>query len=307
MLEAAFVAGLASEGVEVHRLGVVPTPVVVFEASRRDAMGAMISASHNPYQDNGIKLFARGGQSCPTMSRSASSTRWSGLPAPTGEPAQLHDAEQSPDYGVARPRVDRGSLARRASDRRRRRERRELQGRPALFRRAGADVIAISDQPDGRNINDRCGATHTAALSAAVIEHRADIGLALDGDADRLMAVDGTGSLVDGDQVMAICATDFHQRGLLRDATIVATVMSNLGFPHRDGAGRDRRRRDGGRRPLRAGGARRRRLHDGRGAERARHLPRSCDDRGWIAHGHRARRQGRGGQGSHWPRSPAGR
>ena len=230
MLEAAFVAGLASEGVEVHRLGVVPTPVVAFEASRRDAMGAMISASHNPYQDNGIKLFARGGTKLPDDVEERIEHEVVGLPAPTGEPAQLHDAEQSPDYGShvlesiegrslagLRIVVDAANGA-------------SYKVAPALFRRAGADVIAISDQPDGRNINDRCGATHTAALSAAVIENRADIGLALDGDADRLMAVDGTGNLVDGDQVMAICATDFHQRGLLRDATIVATVMSNLGF-----------------------------------------------------------------------------
>ncbi len=152
------------------------------------------------------------------------------MPAPTGEPAQLHEAEQSPHYGShvlesiegrslagLRIVVDTANGA-------------SYKVAPALFRRAGADVVAISDQPDGRNINDRCGATHTATLSAAVIEHRADIGLALDGDADRLMAVDGTGNLVDGDQVMAICATDFHERGLLRDATIVATVMSNLGF-----------------------------------------------------------------------------
>jgi len=230
MLEAAFVAGLASEGVVVHRLGVVPTPAVAFEASVRGASGAMISASHNPYQDNGIKLFARGGTKLPDDVEERIEREVVSLPAPSGEPAQLFDVEESPEY--ASHVLD--SV-----------EGRTLEGlrivvdaahgaayriAPRLFARAGADVVAINVEPDGRNINDRCGATHTAALSAAVSEHAADLGLALDGDADRLMAVDHTGRLVDGDHVLAICATDFHRRGLLRDDTVVVTVMSNLGF-----------------------------------------------------------------------------
>nr|WP_116999297.1 phosphoglucosamine mutase [Desertimonas flava] len=230
MLEAAFVAGLASEGVLVHRLGVVPTPVVAFEAARRNAIGAVISASHNPYRDNGIKLFAPGGLKLPDEVEERIEADVVALPPPTGEPAPLLDVEQSLDY------VEH-VLA-------------ELQGRsltglkvvvdaangaasalgPALFAAAGADVVAIHDQPDGRNINQHCGATHTASLAAAVLANGADIGLALDGDADRLMAVDHLGRVVDGDHVLAICATDLHRRGLLRDGTVVATVMSNLGF-----------------------------------------------------------------------------
>ena len=152
------------------------------------------------------------------------------LPPPTGEPAQLHDAEETPDYIThvlesiegrsldgLRIVVDTANGA-------------SYRVAPALFTAAGADVIAIHDRPDGRNINDHCGATHTESLSAAVLEHGADLGLALDGDADRLMAIDHDGRLVDGDHVLAICATDLHGRGQLRDATVVVTVMSNLGF-----------------------------------------------------------------------------
>src|SRR5262245_24660295 len=187
MLEAAFVAGLASEGVVVHRLGVVPTPTVAFEASRRDALGAMISASHNPYRDNGIKLFARGGTKLPDDVEERIEHDVVALPKPSGEPAQLHDAEKTPDYvdhvlesiegrslGGLRIVIDTANGA-------------SYRVAPELFRTAGADVVVINDRPNGRNINDQCGATHTRGLSAAVVEHRADLGLALDGDADRLM------------------------------------------------------------------------------------------------------------------------
>lgn len=230
MLEAAFVAGLAAEGVVVHRLGVVPTPAVAFEAARRDVMGAVISASHNPYRDNGIKLFARGGTKLPDDIEERIEHEVVSLPAPAGEPAQLLEAEDSPDYTShvlesidgrtldgMRIVVDAANGA-------------AYQLAPRLFARAGADVVAINVDPDGRNINDSCGATHTGSLSTAVLEHGADLGLALDGDADRLMAVDHAGRLVDGDHIMAIGAADLHRRGMLRDDTVVATVMSNLGF-----------------------------------------------------------------------------
>ena len=230
MLEAAFVAGMAAEGVVVHRLGVVPTPAVAFEANRRDAVGAVISGSHNPYHDNGIKLFARGGTKLPDEVEERIEHEVLALPPPSGEPAQLLDAEESPDYLVhlvdaldgrtlsgLRIVVDCANGAASAVA-------------PRVFTMAGADVVAIHNRPNGRNINDRCGATHLDSLSAAVVIEGADLGLALDGDADRLLAVDHTGRVVDGDHVMAICATDLHRRGALRDATIVATVMSNLGF-----------------------------------------------------------------------------
>ena len=230
MLEAAFVAGMAAEGVVVHRLGVVPTPAIAFEANRRDAVGAVISASHNPYHDNGIKLFARGGTKLPDEVEERIEREVVALPAPTGEPAQLLDAEETPDYlghlidalegrslSGLRLVVDCANGAASAVA-------------PRVFTAAGADVVAIHDRPNGRNINDGCGATQLDSLSAAVVVEGADLGLALDGDADRLLAVDHTGRVVDGDHIMAICATDLHRRGALRESTIVATVMSNLGF-----------------------------------------------------------------------------
>ena len=230
MLEAAFVAGMAAEGVVVHRLGVAPTPAIAFEANRRDAVGAVISASHNPYHDNGIKLFARGGTKLPDEVEERIEREVVALPAPTGEPAQLLDAEETPDYlghlidslegrslSGLRLVVDCANGAASAVA-------------PRVFTAAGADVVAIHDRPNGRNINDGCGATQLDALSAAVVVEDAHLGLALDGDADRLLAVDHTGRVVDGDHIMAICATDLHRRGALRDSTIVATVMSNLGF-----------------------------------------------------------------------------
>jgi phosphoglucosamine mutase len=230
MLEAAFVAGLASEGVTVHRLGVVPTPVVAFEAARRGTLGAMISASHNPYQDNGIKLFARGGTKLTDEVEEQIERIVFALPAPAGDPAPLRDVEDCPDYrehvlGAIEGRrldglrivVDAANGA--ASG---------LAG--PLFAAAGADVVTIHDQPDGRNINQSCGATDPGLLAAAVIDHGADLGLAVDGDADRLMAVDHRGGLVDGDHVIAICAVDLRDRGALREDTVVTTVMANLGF-----------------------------------------------------------------------------
>jgi len=230
MLEAAFVAGLASEGVTVHRLGVVPTPVVAHEAARRNCIGAMISASHNTYRDNGIKLFAAGGTKLPDDVEAQIETVVADLPAPAGEPAQLHEVEPASTYAdhvldaLEGRRLD-GlrivvDVANGAAT--------EL-ARP-LLARTGADVTVINDRPDGRNINERCGATDLAGLAAAVVDAGADLGLALDGDADRLLAVDHTGAAVDGDHILAICALDLHRRGRLRDDTVVITVMTNLGF-----------------------------------------------------------------------------
>ena len=230
MLEAAFVAGLASEGVAVHRLGVVPTPVVAFESARRGCLGAMISASHNPYRDNGIKLFARGGTKLPDEVEDRIEAEVVALPLPSGEPAQLVDVEDSPAYrehvlaAIDGRRLDGIRIVVDAANG-------AASGvAEALLAATGADVVAIHAEPDGRNINAGCGATDPASLAAAVRRLGADVGLALDGDADRLMAVDHTGAVVDGDHVIAICARDLHQRGLLRDDTVVVTVMTNLGF-----------------------------------------------------------------------------
>lgn len=231
MLEAAFVAGLSSEGVEVHRLGVTPTPAVAFEAARLGAMGAVISASHNPYHDNGIKLFAAGGTKLPDEVESRIEDALAALDGSTAEPAAIHGrgsaADAYVDHLVARLDgrtldsmrivVDaaNGAASHIAAD---------------VFERAGADLVLINAEPDGVNINADCGATAPAGLQAAVREHGAVAGIALDGDADRLIAVDERGEVVDGDHIIAICAADLRERGLLHDDTVVVTVMTNLGF-----------------------------------------------------------------------------
>jgi phosphoglucosamine mutase len=217
-LEAAVVAGLASAGVDVWRVGVLPTPAVAFLTAELDAdLGVMLSASHNAMPDNGIKLLARGGHKLPDDVEDAIEARmreeWS---RPTGagvgrvsehaEGAELylaHLLSTLPNRldGV-RVVVDGANGA--AS----------LVG-PEALRRAGAEVIEIHTDPDGLNINDKCGSTHLEDLVAAVVAHGADAGVAFDGDADRCLAVDATGAVVDG---------------VLTHDTVVATVMANLGF-----------------------------------------------------------------------------
>jgi phosphoglucosamine mutase len=233
MLEAAFVAGLAAEGVEVFRLGVTPTPAVAFEAARTGAMGAVISASHNPYHDNGIKLFAPGGTKLPDDVEAAIESELTVVgdrPPAVAEPGRVHGRTDPEAYvahllGVLEGRtlnglrvvVDaaNGSASHLAAD---------------VFTRAGAQVVAINVTPDGRNINAGCGATDPAGVAALVPAERAFAGLALDGDADRLIAVVEAGAVVDGDHILAICAADLRARGLLKDDTVVVTVMTNLGF-----------------------------------------------------------------------------
>jgi phosphoglucosamine mutase len=231
MLEAAFVAGLASEGVEVHRLGVTPTPAVAFEAARIGAMGAVVSASHNPFHDNGIKLFAVGGTKLPDEVEARIEAILAELGGHTTDPAPIHGRG---DAGSAYVDHLLGVL-----------EGRDLTGMRVVvdaangaashlaaevFTRTGAQVVVINDRPDGTNINDRCGATDPEGLRAVVVAERAQVGIALDGDADRLIAVDERGDVVDGDHVIAICAADLQRRGELRDDTVVVTVMTNLGF-----------------------------------------------------------------------------
>lgn len=233
MLEAAFVAGLAAEGVDVFRLGVTPTPAVAFEAARTGAMGAVISASHNPYHDNGIKLFAPGGTKLPDAVEAAIEAELAtiGDHAPgVDEPGRIHGRTDHSAYvdhllgaldgrslNGLRVVVDaaNGAASHVAAD---------------VFQRAGAGVVAVNVTPDGRNINAGCGATDPSGLSALVPAERAHVGLALDGDADRLIAVDETGAIVDGDHILAICAADLHARGALAADTVVVTVMTNLGF-----------------------------------------------------------------------------
>ncbi len=232
-LEAAVVAGLASAGVDVHKLGVVPTPGAAFLTAELAAdMGVMISASHNPMPDNGIKFLSRGGHKLDDDIELLIENRleepWA---RPTGAdvgrigdsragvttyvkhivdsvPAQLDgltivlDCANGAAYEVG----------------------------PDVFNRLGATVLAIHAEPDGHNINAGCGSTHMGDLQKAVVEHGAHAGFAFDGDADRCLAVDAGGNVVDGDQILAILALAARDEGRLHDDTVVATVMSNLGF-----------------------------------------------------------------------------
>lgn len=232
-LEAAVVAGLAGAGVDVLRVGVVPTPAVAFLTHDLDAdLGVMLSASHNPAPDNGIKFFDRSGfklaDEMEDGIEAAIGTAWD--PPIGAAVGRIRDDFEAADRYVAhvlaslpatleglRVVVDcaHGAASTVA---------------PRAFRAAGADVITIGAQPDGLNINLDCGSTHLEALRAAVVEHGADVGIAHDGDADRCLAVTASGEVVDGDQIMAILALELREAGRLRADTIVATVMSNLGF-----------------------------------------------------------------------------
>ena len=232
-LEAAVVAGLASAGVDVLLLGELPTPGVAHLTGALGAdLGVMLSASHNPMPDNGIKFFARGGLKLDDVIEDAIERRM-GEPwqRPTGGDvgrvtrhptaveeyaAHLVSSLDTPLGGV---KVVLDCAHGAAS----------VLG-PAALRDAGAEVIAICAEPDGLNINDGCGSTHLETLQAAVREHGADAGFALDGDADRCLGVDASGAVVDGDAILAVLALGMQERGRLRDDAVEVTVMSNLGF-----------------------------------------------------------------------------
>ncbi len=244
-LQAALSAGIAHEGIAVIDLGVLPTPGVAALAAMDGVPAAMISASHNPFSDNGIKLFAAGGRK---LADEVEAELETALEAELGKGA----APTLFDAGAALGASMAGAALEAASRQRYERlvlaslEGRRLDGlrvavdcangaasvtAPELLRMAGADVVAVlANQPDGTNINERCGSTYPAGLQAAVVEAGADVGLALDGDADRVIAVDHTGSVVDGDQMIAALALDRMARGELAGATVVVTVMTNLGF-----------------------------------------------------------------------------
>jgi phosphoglucosamine mutase len=246
-LESAVVAGLAGVGVDVLRLGVIPTPAVAFLTAEKSAdLGVMLSASHNPAKDNGIKLFARGGFKLPDTVEDE-------IEAKLGQPGTTMPGPPNGGFGRVRDDGDSrerylshllASLSAGRADGAAQRAR-PLAGlrvvvdcahgaasevAPSLLRRAGADVIAIGAEPDGENINDGCGSTHLDVLQAAVVEQRADAGIAHDGDADRCLAVDADGQVIDGDQIMALLALGLKATDRLAGDTVVATVMSNLGF-----------------------------------------------------------------------------
>jgi phosphoglucosamine mutase len=237
MLEAAVCAGATAVGTDVLRVGVLPTPAVAYLTAKTGAdFGIMLSASHNAMPDNGIKVFARGGHKLPddveaeiesALAHNASRDWTRPVGAGVGRVRDLADGASAYLDHLA------GSLPHRLDG-----LRVVVDGAhgaasgvaPALYRRAGAEVIAVACAPDGLNINDGVGSTHIEKLSKAVVEHGADLGIAHDGDADRCLAVASDGSIVDGDQIMAVLALAMKDAGTLTEDTLVATVMSNLGL-----------------------------------------------------------------------------
>lgn len=233
MLEAAVSAGLAAAGTDVLRVGILPTPAVAHLVSSMGAdFGVVISASHNAMPDNGIKLFGAGGHKLDDtvedrVQQHIGLSHARPVGAGIGRVSDLDDATQRYLDHLARASPDRidgirvvvdcanGAASRVA---------------PTAYRRAGAEVITIHAAPDGLNINEECGSTHLADLQAAVLAHGADVGIAHDGDADRCLAVDARGAVVDGDAILAILALGMREAGTLLQDTVVATVMSNLGF-----------------------------------------------------------------------------
>ncbi|MFI1885500.1 phosphoglucosamine mutase [Streptomyces jumonjinensis] len=237
-LEAAVVAGLASAGVDVLRVGVLPTPAVAYLTGALGAdLGVMLSASHNAMPDNGIKFLARGGHKLAdeleerieaVYEQHRTGEPWD---RPTGAGVgRVTDYDEGFEkyvahlVGVLPNRIDGLKIV---LD--------EAHGAaskvsPEAFTRAGAEVVTIGAAPDGLNINAGCGSTHLEQLKAAVVAHGADFGIAHDGDADRCLAVDGSGEEVDGDQILAVLALALREAGTLRGNTVVGTVMSNLGF-----------------------------------------------------------------------------
>jgi phosphoglucosamine mutase len=234
MLEAAVIAGLTSEGVDALRVGVLPTPAVAYLTRAYDAdFGVMISASHNPMPDNGIKIFGPGGHKLDDDTEDQIEDLVAAGPGlrPVGAGlGRIVDAEDAADRYLRH--VGKASTV-------------ALDGltvvvdcahgaassvAPRAYRAAGARVIAINADPNGININDNCGSTHLESLRSAVLAHGADLGLAHDGDADRCLAIDANGELVDGDAIMFVLALAMKEAGELASDTVVATVMSNLGL-----------------------------------------------------------------------------
>jgi len=234
MLEAAVIAGLTSEGVDALRVGVLPTPAVAYLTGAYDAdFGVMISASHNPMPDNGIKVFGPGGHKLDDATEDVIEQLVSTDPAerPVGAAlGRIVDAEDALECYLRHvgkavtTRLDgitvvvdcaHGAASTAA---------------PRAYEAAGARVVAINATPDGLNINEGCGSTHIDGLRAAVVAHGADLGLAHDGDADRCLAVDATGDIVDGDAMIVILALAMREAGELASDTVVATVMSNMGL-----------------------------------------------------------------------------
>ena len=233
MLQAALAAGLAAEGMQVLDLGVLPTPALAFVSETSSWPAAMVSASHNPWSDNGVKFFVAGGRKL-TDEQEERLEAALGREGSTG--SDVGEIHAPPGRRFAESYINHLVMS--------------LQGRrldgmrlvldcasgaaydvaPSVYTGLGAEVLLVDGPPTGTNINDGCGSTHPERLQQAVVEHGAHLGLAFDGDADRVVAVDHDGRLVDGDHLIALCALDLRERGLLHGDTVVVTVMTNLGF-----------------------------------------------------------------------------
>ena len=238
MLEAALVAGICSAGVNVLKVGVMPTPGIAYLTRElHAAAGVVISASHNPVEDNGIKFFGASGYKLSDEIEAEIEALvmddCAGVPSPMGgEVGRVRVVRDAADryvkFACSSINTDLTGLkivvdcANGAAS----------QIAPRIYRELGAEVIPIFNNPDGVNINRGCGSTHPETLMEAVISSGADLGLAHDGDADRVLAVDGAGRLVDGDQIMVICARNLKSKDCLDKNTVVVTVMSNLGLHH---------------------------------------------------------------------------
>jgi phosphoglucosamine mutase len=231
-LERALGTGLLLGGAQPLSLGVVPTPAVAWVCAQRGVPGAVISASHNPWSDNGIKFFAAGGRKLSDELEAELENALDAVVAAgvefelsvdsktdTGAVAEWCGAVASSVVAVTPMRIVIDCANGAASS-----------VAPGIFRGLGLEVDVLHAQPDGRNINDACGSTHPEDLQRAVVASGAALGLAFDGDADRLLAVDERGELVDGDQLIALFARDLRDRGELAGNRVVVTVMSNLGF-----------------------------------------------------------------------------
>ena len=234
MLEAAVIAGITSEGVDALRVGVLPTPAIAYLTNAYDAeFGVMISASHNPMPDNGIKIFGAGGHKLDDATEDRIEELVAAGPGDRPVGAGIGRVVDADDALERYLRHAGKALTTRLDD---------LTvvvdcahgaasaAAPRAYRAAGANVIAINAEPNGLNINDGCGSTHMETLQQAVVSHGADLGLAHDGDADRCLAVDANGQVVDGDAIMVILALAMQEAGELASNTLVATVMSNLGL-----------------------------------------------------------------------------
>jgi len=238
MIESALTSGICSMGMNVTLVGPLPTPGIAFltRTLRIDA-GVVISASHNPFYDNGIKFFSYNGFKLPDdiekrieeLVKDDSLGRYRAKGEEVGKAFRLDDAtgryieyikstlKKGVTFEGMKVVVDSANGA-------------AYKTTPLLLRELGADVVSINDRPDGININNRCGALHMEGLRKAVIQHKADVGIAHDGDADRTILCDERGVIIDGDQIMGMCAVDMNARGELKKSTVVATVMSNLGL-----------------------------------------------------------------------------